>query len=211
MQSPCARSRRPFLARETPTMALRQQLNLSQRQEMRMNPRLYQAMDLLYLPLMELEQHLKLELTANPFLELEEPDLEVEAPETATEEEVAEEEDEIDWEEILLDGFDAGYRTAATREAPDDGYERVPETTADLWDHLLQQLYQNNGYREGDRRIGEEIIGNIDEDGFLTCSVEEIAESAEAGVEDVERVLGRIQQFDPTGVGARDLRECLLL
>ena len=60
-------------------------------------------------------------------------------------------------------------------------------------------------------RIGEEIIGNIDEDGYLTCSVEEVASTIDAKVEDVNRVLDRIQHFDPAGVGARDLRECLLL
>jgi len=190
-------------------MALRQHIAISQKQEMRMNPRLYQAMDLLYLPLLELEQHLKQELVANPFLELEE--LDVEFAEQDEEEERVEEEEEIDWEEILLDGFDSGYRTASTRERPDEVYERVPETTTDLWDHLLDQLYQNNGYEDGDFRIGEEIIGNIDEDGFLTCSVDEIAEMADASPERIEEMLSRIQRFDPVGVGSRDLRECLLL
>ncbi len=190
-------------------MALRQQLNIVQKQEMRMNPRLYQAMDLLYLPLLELEQHLKQELTINPFLELQEPEEDFADQEEA--EERVDEEDEIDWEEILLDGFDSGYRTAATRERPSETYERVPETTIDLWDYLLQQLYQNNGYVEGDLPIGEEIIGNIDEDGYLTCSVEEIAVTLNVPVERVEELLERIQGFDPAGVGARDLRECLLL
>lgn len=190
-------------------MALRQALDIRQKQEMRLNPRLYQAMDLLYLPLLELEQHLKQELIANPFLEMKEP--EEEFAEQEETEDLVDEEDEIDWEEILLDGFDSGYRTAATRESPQERYERVPETTTDLWDHLLGQLYQNNGYRQGDHRIGEEIIGSIDEDGFLTWAVEEIAESAGCEVEDVERVLQRIQGFEPAGVGARDLRECLML
>jgi RNA polymerase sigma-54 factor len=89
--------------------------------------------------------------------------------------------------------------------------EKVGETTIDLWDHLLAQLYQSDGHKDGDMRIGEEIIGNIDEDGYLTCSVEEIASTIDATVVDVERVLERIQHFDPAGVGARDLRECLLL
>jgi RNA polymerase sigma-54 factor len=190
-------------------MALRQQLHLSQRQEMRMNPRLYQAMDLLYLPLLELEQHLKQELIQNPFLEMREP--EEEFAEQAESEEETEEEEEVDWEEILLDGFDPGYRSGPTRERPEEVVERVGETTIDLWDHLLAQLYQTNGHRDGDMRIGEEIIGNIDEDGYLTCSVEEIASTIDASVEDVERVLRRIQAFDPVGIGARDLRECLLL
>jgi RNA polymerase sigma-54 factor len=187
---------------------------------MRMNPRLYQAMDLLYLPLMELEQHLKQELTANPFLEMQEPEEEFEEelegeedeeePESEAEAEPEEVEEEVDWEEVLLDGFDSGYRSGSTREQQ-EMLEKVPETTIDLWDHLLQQLYQNNGYEDGDRRVGEEIIGNINEDGFLSCPVEEIAESADVPVERVEKVLERIQGFDPTGVGARDLQETLLL
>jgi RNA polymerase sigma-54 factor len=190
-------------------MALRQQLHITQRQEMRMNPRLYQAMDLLYLPLLELEQHLKQELVQNPFLEMREP--EEDFADQAESEERVEEEEEVDWEEILLDGFDAGYRSGPTRERPEEVAEKVGETTINLWDHLHDQLYQNDGYDDGDMRIGEEIIGNIDEDGYLTCSVEEIASTIDAEVDAVNRVLRRIQTFDPIGVGARDLRECLLL
>jgi RNA polymerase sigma-54 factor len=74
------------------------------RQELRMNPRLYQAMDLLYMPLLDLQQHLKGELEVNPFLELAEP--EVDEPVENTEQET--EQDETDWEEILLDGFSVG-------------------------------------------------------------------------------------------------------
>jgi RNA polymerase sigma-54 factor len=166
-------------------------------------------MDLLYLPLLELEQHLKQELVLNPFLEMREE--EEEFAEQSESEEQVEEEEEIDWEEILLEGFDTGYRAGSTRERPEEVAERVGETTIDLWDHLLNQLFQTNGCEDGDMRIGEEIIGNIDEDGYLTCSVEEIASTIDVGVEPVERVLRRIQSFDPSGVGARDLRECLLL
>lgn len=177
-----------------------------------MNPRLYQAMDLLYLPLLELEQHLKTELTANPFLEMAELEEEyADQEENEDSEEIEEEEEEeIDWEEILLDGFDSGYRSGSTRE-DQEMFERVAETNIDLWGHLLQQLYQNNGYQDGDLPIGEEIIGNINEDGFLTCSLDEIAESIAAPAEQIARVLDRIQHFDPAGVGARDLRETLLL
>ena len=105
----------------------------------------------------------------------------------------------MDWEEILLDGFDPGYRTGPTRERPEEVVEKVGESTIDLWDHPQAQLYQNNGYEDGDMRIGEEIIGNIDEDGYLTCSVEEVASTIDAKVEDVNRVLDRIQHFDPAG------------
>src|ERR1700742_5268223 len=87
------------------------------KQELKINPRLYQAMDLLYMPLLDLQQHLKQELLNNPFLDMVEPEEDdeegeeetVEA-ETQTEPEEKQQNDEIDWEEILLDGFDAGGR-----------------------------------------------------------------------------------------------------
>src|SRR5436853_2465147 len=88
------------------------------KQELKINPRLYQAMDLLYMPLLDLQQHLKQELLNNPFLDMIEPEEDEEESETETETVEAEaatseekgEKDEIDWEEILLDGFDAGGR-----------------------------------------------------------------------------------------------------
>jgi len=87
------------------------------KQELKINPRLYQAMDLLYMPLLDLQQHLKQELLNNPFLDMVEPEedeeeSEDEATETETQTEPEEKanNDEIDWEEILLDGFDAGGR-----------------------------------------------------------------------------------------------------
>src|SRR5215207_9985001 len=93
--------------------------NISIKQELKINPRLYQAMDLLYMPLLDLQQHLKQELLNNPFLDMVEPEEDEEESEGETEEptqeasETTEEKsaaDEIDWEEILLDGFDAGGR-----------------------------------------------------------------------------------------------------
>src|SRR3954469_10586138 len=90
------------------------------KQELKINPRLYQAMDLLYMPLLDLQQHLKQELLNNPFLDMVEPEEDEEEneneDETTVETEPAPEteekssNDEIDWEEILLDGFDAGGR-----------------------------------------------------------------------------------------------------
>ena len=62
-----------------------------------------------------------------------------------------------------------------------------------------------------DRVIGRSIVGNLDEDGYLRVPLQEIAEDAQAPLEAVEKVLGHIQTFDPPGVGARDLRECLLI
>ncbi|MEK7380288.1 MAG: hypothetical protein AAB075_04690, partial [Gemmatimonadota bacterium] len=118
---------------------LHQQTGL--RQELRINPRLYQAMDMLYMPMMDLQQHLKTELLTNPFLELVEPEDEEQDTETATneqEKEKAEKEEEIDWEEILLNGFDVGG-TRQQFEAQ-EYIEPVCVETPDLADHLRGQL-----------------------------------------------------------------------
>ena len=79
------------------------------KQEMKINPRLYQAMDLLYMPLLDLQQHLKQELLNNPFLDLVESDVDDQVEQQEKDKE-KDDEDEIDWEEILLNGFDAGGR-----------------------------------------------------------------------------------------------------
>ena len=198
------------------------------RQEMKINPRLYQAMDLLYMPLLDLQQHIKQELLNNPFLELEEPATPEEetVKEKATEEE-KEKEEQIDWEEILLDGFEAGGRRPEHEEK--EYYEPVPVETRDLADHLRDQLVL---LRLTPRQmlLGEEIIGNIDDDGYLACSLAEVVESLNQWVEEegerwaeegesvepftlaeAEDMLRIIQGFEPPGVAARDLRECLLL
>ena len=204
------------------------------KQELKINPRLYQAMDLLYMPLLDLQQHLKQELLNNPFLELVEPEEEDEEEEgteteaSAEEAERKEENDEIDWEEILLDGFDAGGRREEHEEK--EYYEPVTVETRDLSDYLMEQvsLLELNP-REA--LLAQEFIGNINDDGYLACSVEEIIEginemiakaAEEQGTDDdvelpvysreeAERMLQKMQSLDPPGVAARDLRECLML
>jgi RNA polymerase sigma-54 factor len=202
------------------------------RQELKINPRLYQAMDLLYMPLLDLQQHLKQELLNNPFLEMVEPEEEEEEEGAETEEAAAPEEekvasDEIDWEGILLDGFDAGGRREEHEEK--EYYEPVTVDTRDLSDHLRDQI----ALLDLDPRqmlLAEEFIGNINEDGYLACPVDDIRQSindvvlkaAEAADRDlaevpvytedeVTRMLETVQALDPAGVGARDLRECLML
>jgi RNA polymerase sigma-54 factor len=205
------------------------------RQELKINPRLYQAMDLLYMPLLDLQQHLKQELETNPFLELveledeeeeteaEQPEAEAEAP---TENETA---GEIDWEQILLDGFEP---IGAREENEETSYiEPVARERRDLSDHLSEQIALLE-LSPRELLLAEEFIGNVNDDGYLACSIEEVvaALNAEvvraadaAGREDTdgalpvytlaegEAMLARIQDLDPPGLGARDLRECLLL
>ena len=79
-----------------------------------------------------------------------------------------------------------------------------------LYDHLLSQLHMTQ-LSEKDTEIGDYIIWNIDEVGYLSCDVEVIAHNLDVSVEDVERVLAIIQRFEPVGIAARNLRECLLI
>jgi RNA polymerase sigma-54 factor len=205
------------------------------RQELKINPRLYQAMDLLYMPLLDLQQHLKQELLNNPFLDLVEAEEEDEEEQTESEPDAVAESpeekergEEIDWEEILLDGFDtAGGRREEHEER--EYYEPVTVATRDLSDHLRDQV----SLLELDPRqmlLADEFLGNINDDGYLATPVEEviasvnemIMQAAEAEDRDFgdlptytheegEEMLRTVQELDPPGVGARDLRECLLL
>jgi len=147
----------------------------SLRQELRVNPRLYQAMDMLYMPMMELQQHLKQELLVNPFLELLDPEEET-PTETNTEQEKeqSQKQDEMDWEEILLNGFDAGG-TRAQYEAI-EYTEPVTVAQRDLIDHLRDQLNLLD-LTPRQKLLSEEFLGNIQEDGRLAGSLEEIVES----------------------------------
>jgi RNA polymerase sigma-54 factor len=203
------------------------------RQDLKINPRLYQAMDLLYMPLLDLQQHLKQELLNNPFLDLVEDDEEEEGEEgdvdiePVADEPAVKEKDEIDWEEILLDGFDTGGHREEREER--EHFEPVTVETRDLGDHLRDQLALLE-LTPRQSLIGDEFIGNVNDDGYLAASVHEIVvalnemarhAAEEAGREirddmfyteaEGEEMLAIIQTLDPPGVAARDLKECLLL
>jgi RNA polymerase sigma-54 factor len=255
----------------------------SMRQELRVNPRLYQAMDMLYMPMMDLQQHLKQELLSNPFLELLEPEDETpEQPDAEQEKEKQEKEEEMDWEEILLNGFEVG----GTREQYEqlEYTEPVTVETKDLIDYLREQL-QMMTLSPRQMLLAEEFLGNINEEGYLAATLEEIlgsvnqlvaghveADDAEADgdeadtsradasgadrtasplsaaspsasvssasvpstsppsasassasvssatpssafftLSEAEEMLHVVQRLDPPGIGARDLRECLLI
>ena len=153
---------------------LHQQAGL--RQELRINPRLYQAMDMLYMPMMDLQQHLKTELLTNPFLELVEPEEEEQTNDNATadqekEKEKAEKDQEIDWEEILLNGFDVGG-TRQQFEAQ-EYIEPVTVEVLDLGDHLREQLrFLQLTPRE--LLLGEELIGHINDEGYLATPLDDV-------------------------------------
>jgi RNA polymerase sigma-54 factor len=210
-------------------------------QELKINPRLYQAMDMLYMPLLDLQQHLKQELLVNPFLDLvedseEEEEVEGEAdaveaepqPADTADERPASTDGETDWEEILLNGFTAEGGMADQREDREH-YEPVSVASENLDDYLREQI-QHLELTPRQLVLADEVLGNINETGYLVATLEEIiagvnemvAEAAaRAGRDDeplplytlaeAEEMLAIVQQLDPPGTGARDLRECLLL
>ncbi len=195
------------------------------KQELRMNPRLYQAMDLLYMPLLDLQQHLKTELEINPFLELSDGDEPnpVETSEEEAENSETESTDEVDWEDIILDGFEVGGARPAYEER--EFYRPVAVETRSLADHLRDQL-QMLDLQDRQLVLADEFVGNIGDDGYLRATLEEILEGVNAQVgkgeadddstrpysmEEVEEMLRVTQHLDPPGIAARDLRECLLL
>ncbi|MGD8319107.1 MAG: RNA polymerase factor sigma-54 [Gemmatimonadota bacterium] len=154
------------------------------RQEMRINPRLYQAMELLYMPLLDLQQRLKEEMAENPFLEMSEADVqqEVELKEDTKDEPLG---DDVDWEEILLDGFDVGGRRAQREER--EYFEPTPVESQDLHDYLQEQLRMMD-LPERKMRLGEEIIGNIDDNGTLTCDLDYVVEGVNEWLDEVRPV-----------------------
>jgi len=178
------------------------------RLEQKLSPQLIQSLKLLQMPTIELENLLKQELETNPLLE-ETPREELRQEQEEKEDDGSEPFDEQEWREVLASSDEAGgrgYRADRSRE-----FEDVPQPAdVSLQEHLLGQL-QLSDLPPRDQEIGEEIIGNIDEDGYLITGVEEISETKGVEVEVVERVLSTIQLFDPSGVGARDLRECLMI
>jgi RNA polymerase sigma-54 factor len=204
-------------------MEMRQQLKMSQ--QLVMTPQLQQAIKLLQLTRLELQDLVLQELEENPLLEeateleeireldtLEVAEQELEpAQENADFHEVETGEETLrDWDSYL-DGYN--YSSGEQQYGGDDerpSFENLLTRKGTLTDHLLWQLHMGQ-YSEMDVRVGEVIIGNIDESGYLRASLQEIAAASSATEEDVQDVLECIQEFDPPGVAARDLRECLLI
>jgi RNA polymerase sigma-54 factor len=217
---------------------IKQHLKLSQ--QLVMTPQLQQAIKLLQLSRMELVDLVREELMENPILEegaetgsadevaeeaaaqREEGSLlgetELPAPETDgidhTKEVKGDGEavGEIDWDNYL-ENYSASPPTPGFRPDSDErpGLEATLTRKTSLFDHLSWQLTLSN-FSEAEERVGLHILGNIDQNGYLKePSIEEIAAECESTVEFAEAVLKRIQEFDPIGVAARSLQECLLL
>ncbi len=211
-------------------------LELKLAQKLIMTPQLQQAIKLLQLSRLELVQSISQELTENPVLEELPPGSAEENGEGEGESEAApeapaageappeqgaetHETEELksdlelgpQWDEYLSDmgdGRDYGYTEADEKELPP--YDQTLTRLPSLSDHLMWQFRLSTS-EPGLVKCGEWIIGNIDDDGYLRSSLEELAGQSGMPQSDLKRALKLIQSFDPIGIGARDLRECLLI
>lgn len=216
-------------------------LTMTQKQTLVMTPKLQQAIKILQMPRLELSQYITQQLTENPILEENYDELEenteteieldaeeslIDTPETdvnvdtgLSETDLPANEDlpelditdnnfgDMDWK----DYFEVnGTGNSEWEEADDDRRDNGAVVEESLQDHLLWQLRMSTN-SEKDYEIGEALIGEINDDGYLTTSVNDIAESFGYDISDVERLLQLIQTFDPSGAGARNLKECLLI
>ncbi|MFQ5705868.1 MAG: RNA polymerase factor sigma-54 [bacterium] len=206
-------------------------VNLVQRLSMQLkqSPQQVLLSSLLQLPLLSLEQKLKYELEMNPLLEIdeeievaeemqEEPELnaELDDKDQSTDGELEPSEDatddfdknEVDWDAILND--EDNYEFRMPRDHSAEIFERPEVAQTTLPEHLLSQLHLID-LSEEETAIGEYIIWNINEDGYLSVSLELIAENLDQPIDKIEKVLSVVQQLDPVGIGARNLQECLLI
>lgn len=221
-------------------MALETKLYQKLSQQLVMTPQLRQAIKILQVSRQELEELVAQELQENPTLEEEVEEVspaterqqlteEGEAPVSAdsewpsasnreTTEEIgaADKLSDIDWREYL-ENYSNEWQAAATETPPEDddedrrpALENVGRRSVSLLDHLVWQL-RMDGLSAEDEAIALELLSSLDDDGYLTVSLEDVAFQTRQDYDCVERMLRRIQELDPPGVGARDLRECLLL
>jgi RNA polymerase sigma-54 factor len=218
-------------------MALETKLYQKLTQQLVMTPQLRMAIKILQVGRLELEAMIVDEMAQNPVLEevvesSEEPKLETEVPtvdgatpstdewrpegDVAPEVATASGLGEIDWKEYVENygnDFHGAPASAGGGEQDDDKRPALENTltrVSSLTDHLMWQLRLSDLSAE-DKEVGAIIIANLDLDGYLRCTIDEIAFMANAEVADAERVLQAIQRFEPAGVAARSLSECLLI
>lgn len=201
-------------------MALKQSLNLSQ--NLVITPQLQQAIKLLQMSRLELESAVHAELEENPILEetqdLKEEDLkrtkeaasEVEGPnENQENSQDPRKQDEFEWESY----FEQNQKPPKDFSSGNEeimNYENVMTSTQSLHDYLFWQV-KMNGFSEAEEMAADALLAYLDDDGYIKTSLEDIAREESIPMEDLQDALEMIQEFDPPGVGARDLKECLLI
>ena len=194
-----------------------QKLSLQQKLLQKLSPQQIQVIKLLEIPTMQLEQRIKKELEENPVLEMESENPN-ENLESDNEENDTGADDEFSFDDYLTDEDEIpSYKTSTNNYSKDEKYIDIPFSVGTTFhENLYEQLGMAN-LSEEDRQLAEYIIGNIDDDGYLRRDLLSVSDdlafnmNMEVPEERLGNILEVIQQFDPPGVGGRDLRECLLL
>ena len=194
-------------------MALKQ--FLSQKLEQRLSPQQIQLMKLLQVPTMELEQRIKQEIEENPALEEGSDELEDEFDNQDDTEE-NDTDDEFDLSDYIDDDI-ADYKTNANNKSKDDEERVIPLSGEQSFQEKLSEQLHLLNLNETEFIIADILIGNLDESGYLNRDLEALVDDLAFSMnvitseQEVKSILGLIQTFDPAGVGARSLQECLLL
>ncbi|MEG0829980.1 MAG: RNA polymerase factor sigma-54 [Anaerovoracaceae bacterium] len=203
------------------SMRLGYDLTIEQTQKLVMTPELIQAIQILQFNTQELDSYIQDQILTNPVLEQTSPTGQ-ESPSTEEPQEVASSdesqlnsgESEIDWKEYLKNKQydDISYRQYdnTSGEEKENAYEQYTTSEVTLPEHLMFQL-QFASHKKGCRNVGRYIIESLDENGYMTSTIEEISKVTKVPENKIEEVLAIIQGFDPVGVGARSLKECLLI
>lgn len=196
-----------------------QKLGLNQSLQQKLSPQQIQFIKLLQVPTAELEQRIEEELELNPVLEEGEQEEQEEQPETDTTDDSNNEtnaaEEEVDIKDYLRDDDYSGYKMQGDGDDDDDREMPIP-TSSSLHETLLTQL-GFLGLDDRQLQIGRQLIGSIEGDGYIRRDPEAIvndlafAQGIETSLDEVDSILRKIQSFDPAGIAARNLKECLLL
>lgn len=197
---------------------LRQNLRIAPIQKLTLTPALLQKIELLALSRLELNDLVATELLQNPVLEdvTEHPETvslsEFSAPAPLPENDGRPDDsfEQIDYDSFFTDYLDPGFRTNEREECERPQFDTFTVKPVSLYDHLTWQLNLEE-LPPPVHRAAVQIIGNLDEGGWLTAAPEEIAHLAECTADEAGEALTVVQNFDPPGIGARDLRECLLI
>jgi len=205
-------------------MALKQ--SMKQSMGMTMTPQLQQAIKILQMSMMELQQELNNAMVENPTLEEIDPtedmraeerpektDDKKEKKEEGLEQDILNLKDDFDWENYINNFSSQSLPTTSAMSSSGENvpnYDQILSKPQTLYDHLLWQLKLSAASKE-EFFICEEIVGNLNEDGYLVILVEELAERLEVDLKIIENCLSKVQDLDPIGVGARSLLECLML
>lgn len=198
-------------------MALKQRLDQRQVQKLILAPALQQAIKLLPLTNMELIEIIDTELSQNPMLEVEdetaektnEESLQAKSQEEKSEENKLEDIEEGEFEAYFQEYFDNGFRSFFLEHKEAPPLENVVSKSPSLWDHLNWQA-NLTFFDQKEKGIARYIIGNINEDGYLTVSEKEVAQETKSSLAKVNKVREKIKKFDPVGVGSLSLKEALL-